>query len=394
MESGPSHEQLSVSRGPILIWVSLVYIAVIIIQMTSAPLLGQSLLFTGLMCLHVGLYWFSSKLVAKMAWIYIVIQGLVILVCAYVMPRGFEAVLIGLFPILIGQSVGVYYNVLKVFFVCLFVYILYYLSFVYIKEANYPLFFLSFLILNTIITVAYATLFFQQVHARIRTQTFLRELEHTHRKVEELTLANERQRMARDLHDTLAQGLAGLIMQLEAVDAHLSNNNIRRAQDIVTQSMAQARRTLGDARGAIDDLRSKPAAETDFAEAVREEIQRFTNATGIHVTSDIRIQAPLSGLIMEHGLHLVSEGLTNIARHAQAERAWIEVITSSDSLLIGIRDNGIGFNTHTIGKQPSHYGLLGMMERTRLIGGTLDISSGTEGTHIEVKAPLRKGDLS
>ncbi|MBJ8194055.1 sensor histidine kinase, partial [Bacillus cereus] len=78
-------------------------------------------------------------------------------------------------------------------------------------------------------------------------------------------------RMARDLHDTLAQGLAGLIMQLEAIDAHLTKGSTQRAQEIVQQSMSQVRRTLSDSRRAIDNLRSKTISEVDFAEAVEEE---------------------------------------------------------------------------------------------------------------------------
>lgn len=76
-----------------------------------------------------------------------------------------------------------------------------------------------FIILSIIIF--YTVLYNRQVNERQRMGYFLRELEQAHQKVEELTLSNERQRMARDLHDTLAQGLAGLIMQLEAVDAYL-----------------------------------------------------------------------------------------------------------------------------------------------------------------------------
>lgn len=69
---------------------------------------------------------------------------------------------------------------------------------------------------------------------------YVRELEAAQLKVEELTLANERHRIARDLHDTLAQGLAGLIMQLEAVDAHLQNENYTRSKEIIKQSMIRA----------------------------------------------------------------------------------------------------------------------------------------------------------
>lgn len=72
--------------------------------------------------------------------------------------------------------------------------------------------FLPIFILMLIVVLAYAILFLKQVQERLKIQSFLEDLREAHEKVEELTLANERQRMARDLHDTLAQGVAGLIM--------------------------------------------------------------------------------------------------------------------------------------------------------------------------------------
>lgn len=72
--------------------------------------------------------------------------------------------------------------------------------------------------------------------------------------IEEFNLTSERQRMAGDLQDTLSQGLAGVIMQLEAVNANINNNNTKRAQEIFKKAMEHARRTLADSRLIIDDL--------------------------------------------------------------------------------------------------------------------------------------------
>ncbi len=125
----------------------------------------------------------------------------------------------------------------------------------------------------------------QQYDARNRIQSYIQELESAYMRVEELTLANERQRMARDLHDTLAQGVASLIMQLEAIDAHMQKGNIGRSQEIMKQTMIRARQTLHDARLVIDDLRH---TTNSFNEAVVEEVQRFSEATSIHVRFTIQ----------------------------------------------------------------------------------------------------------
>ena len=86
------------------------------------------------------------------------------------------------------------------------------------------------------------------------------ELAASSAQLKELTLVAERQRMARELHDTLAQGVAGLVLQLEAVKAHLGSERPERAAQIVDQSLTRARSTLADSRSAIDDLRADPAS--------------------------------------------------------------------------------------------------------------------------------------
>src|SRR5207253_8922753 len=125
-------------------------------------------------------------------------------------------------------------------------------------------------------TIGCVALYMKEVQARHQAQALLRDLAAAQAQVAALTLASERQRMARELHDTLAQGLAGLILQLEAVDAHLAGERPERASAIVRQAMGRARSTLSDARAAIDDLRA--ASTSDLASSVREEAARFTAA--------------------------------------------------------------------------------------------------------------------
>lgn len=145
------------------------------------------------------------------------------------------------------------------------------------------------LLLNTIPIVVFVILFIslymRQNEAREQAQSLATELESANRQlteyasqVEELTLAAERQRLARELHDTLSQGLTGLVLQLEAVKAHLESGRGERAVAIIEQSLARARSTLADSRSAIDDLRAVPAG---LPEAMRAKAERFTQATGI-----------------------------------------------------------------------------------------------------------------
>jgi NarL family two-component system sensor histidine kinase YdfH len=198
-------------------------------------------------------------------------------------------------------------------------------------------------------------------------------------KIESLTLQNERQRMARELHDTLAQGVAGLVLQLEAVKNHLKSNRNERAIAIVEQALTRARSTLAESRAAIDDLRS---ASADVADSVREKIERFGQATGIPCDAEISIaENQLSPETTDHALNILNESLTNIARHAQATHVHIKFIAQNQTLELEVRDNGVGFD---VNQQPSgHYGLIGMHERARLTGGMLAIESNQSGTCVQ-----------
>ncbi|WP_255405023.1 sensor histidine kinase, partial [Bacillus sp. S1-R5C1-FB] len=148
-----------------------------------------------------------------------------------------------------------------------------------------------------------------------RIQSYIQELESAYMRVEDLTLANERQRMARDLHDTLAQGVASLIMQLEAIEAHIQQGNTGRAQEIRKQTMIRARQTLHDARLVIDDLRH---TTNSFNKAVEEEDQRLSEATSIHVRYTIQSHPHISRLVKEHSLYVISDCLTNLEKNSQA----------------------------------------------------------------------------
>ncbi|GAB4569114.1 MAG: two-component system sensor histidine kinase YdfH [Anaerolineales bacterium] len=198
-------------------------------------------------------------------------------------------------------------------------------------------------------------------------------------KIESLTLQNERQRMARELHDTLAQGVAGLVLQLEAVKAHLAAENTERAAAIVEQSIARARSTLAESRAAIDDLRS---TSTNVAELVREKVERFKQSTGIPCELEISVsENQLPAETLNHAMNILSESLTNIARHAEATQVKVNFVIQNTNLQLEVRDNGKGFNVKQETK--GHYGLVGMRERARLTGGMLSIESNSSGTSIQ-----------
>lgn len=274
----------------------------------------------------------------------------------------------------------------RTLFLCAF-----FLALILVNDTDDLTVYIPILFLILIVVVAYSILFFRQVKARIRTQTFLKELELAHQQVEELTLANERQRMARDLHDTLAQGLAGIIMQLEAVQAHLENQNTQRAQSIIKGSMSQARKTLGEARMVIDDLRKDRHDQYDLTETVKNEVNRFTTATNIPIRTKISVPQNMSPFFIEHTVYMIKECLTNVSKHAKASHVELVMVQQGDHIHLKIADNGVGFDEKKRESTFGHYGIIGMSERVRLLGGEIHLKSKkNEGTQVIVNIPLKK----
>jgi NarL family two-component system sensor histidine kinase YdfH len=254
---------------------------------------------------------------------------------------------------------------------------------------------LAFILPSTLITVASVVTYGRQNQIKTEAVRLLHELEIAHvqlaeyaARVEDLTLTAERQRMARELHDTLAQGLAGLVLQLEAVDSHLSKNAPSKAQEIVQQAMGRARATLSDARNAIGNLRAARLSPSELEQSIRTEAERFTTATAIPCEIKIRLPENVTDLQAENAMRLVSEGLTNAARYAKANRIWLILEEDDNCLVVTVSDDGVGFHPSEVEKRADHFGLIGLRERARLVKGTLEIRSApSEGTSLIMRLP-------
>jgi NarL family two-component system sensor histidine kinase YdfH len=287
---------------------------------------------------------------------------------------------------IVGEGLGVWGNSRRAFFIGVF-YVGLLLAFLYLFSGQAALLdSLTGLLVNGGSIILFMVMFNQLFVQRQKAIELAESLESANAKlaasaarIESLTLQNERQRMARELHDTLAQGVAGLVLQLEAVKAHLASNRNGRASAIVEQALARARSTLAESRAAIDDLRAAPGNITD---SVYEMIERFKHATGIACDAEIFVnENQLPAETTRHALSILGESLTNIARHAQATHAKVKFIIQHQALEFEVRDNGQGFDVHQ--QASGHYGLLGMHERARLAGGSLVIESNMGGTCVQ-----------
>lgn len=230
--------------------------------------------------------------------------------------------------------------------------------------------------------IGYLLLYLRSARAYTQLVTTHTDLEEAHRglsaasrQIAALTRLTERQRLARELHDTLSQGLIGLKLQLEGIDALLALHQSAEAKAVVQQAMGHIQRTMSEARGAIDDLRALPDTAQSGMGAIEGVIQRFTAATGIPCQTDLAILETLPTPFHETLLRVIGEGLTNIARHARASQVWIIACRIDEVVHLELCDDGIGFDPTAISEQPGHYGLLGLRERARLLHGNLEIQS-------------------
>jgi NarL family two-component system sensor histidine kinase YdfH len=384
---------------PFYLMVTLVMVWIYIQVLRTSPTMEDPLLLTAfsiLLVIHLILYWLTIyfSVNQKRIYLYLFIQGVIAFIIVLVTLS--DVVVMALFTAMIGNAIGML-GKSKASLVAF----LYYLMLAVVSLAIVIVSPQIESLLYTLLPVAAFTAFFayffsNQIEARGRVQRLLDELEEAHQQLteytvqlEELTLAAERQRIARELHDTLAQGLAGLILQLEAAVIHIEGHNSDKAKQIVEQAMARARTTLVDARHAIDDLRAEINSPEALEDSLTAEVTRFQNATGIPCKLQISLLDQVESKLSEHILRIVAEGLSNIARHAEASQASVSVGNQPDQLVIEVIDDGIGFDSVKQVGRSGHYGLLGIRERTRLANGQFSIESAPgKGTKLLISLPI------
>jgi two-component system NarL family sensor kinase len=201
--------------------------------------------------------------------------------------------------------------------------------------------------------------------------------------------AQERNRIAREIHDTLAQGLTAITLQLETADALLeSQPQVQRAHHAVQQALDLARANLDEARRSVMDLRAAPLEDRTLIDALTAMLDLCRERDGINVSLEVSGDSRTLPARIEMALYrMAQEALTNVARHAKAKNVSVDLTYMPDEIRLTIQDNGIGFDPDQIPK--GRYGLIGLNERAHLLNGALEICSAPgEGTNISVTLPL------
>jgi len=238
------------------------------------------------------------------------------------------------------------------------------------------------------------TVILRDVTERIRaeealrhSQTELRELAYATNSVRE----QEKSRIARELHDELGQALTALKLDLTWLSERLPAGQeaiaekLGAMQAMIDGTVAATRRISADLRPMmLDDLGLVPAAEWL--------VQEFTQRTGI--PCELRVASPELELKDPHAtavFRILQESLTNVARHAQAQRVEVALGRVDGSVTLNVRDNGRGFSLDDP-RRPNAFGLMGLRERVSLLGGEIRIESQPgRGTVLYVQIPLEEG---
>lgn len=216
-----------------------------------------------------------------------------------------------------------------------------------------------------------------------------------HEQVQVLAITTERERIAREMHDSLAQVLAWVNTQSQAVMVHLNRGHTEEARKQLEHLAASAREAYIDVREGILALRgTNSGATSDILESIRHYVQSWQDTHGIPVI--VTIEPSLRGsditpLIELHLLRLIQESLTNVRKHARATSVTITMSRRDRFWVISIVDNGTGFAPESTprGSVPQ-FGLSIMRERAEASGGTFDLQSlPGVGTTITVTIPTR-----
>lgn len=236
------------------------------------------------------------------------------------------------------------------------------------------------------ILVAYMSNMLQKQQNSLITAN--QRLTHMAKTLEEVAVLRERNRVARELHDTLSHTQSGVILQLEGVDA-LWETQPAKAQEYLHNALSELRTGAKETRRALGDLRATRVETDGLQSALIKVVEEYQNRSALSIHLDMENELPVLSAEIEQTIYrIVQEGLANCVEHAQAQSAKLRLSYNDKTLRLDIIDNGCGFDVKSISNKES-YGIIGMRERASIINGELEINSvAGHGTTIHFEMEL------
>ena len=202
---------------------------------------------------------------------------------------------------------------------------------------------------------------------------------------------SERERIARELHDTLLQGMQGLIWRFQAAADRISPDEP--ARQLMEKSLDRADSLLAESRDKVKDLRPSAHDVADLAQALATEGETFAELHPAKFKVSVQGAArDLHPIVREEGFLIAREALANAFQHARAESIEAEITYGERSLHVCVRDDGQGIGTAVLdaGGSPGHFGLTGMRERANKLGGQIEVwSNKGVGTEVDLRVPAQ-----
>jgi signal transduction histidine kinase len=213
---------------------------------------------------------------------------------------------------------------------------------------------------------------------------------HLHEQVSNLAVAQERLRIAHEMHDGLAQVLGYVNTKVQAANAYLSRGKTEDASIQLQELAVAARDAYGDVREAIVDLRTLPNPQQSFAEVLREYAERWKEQTGIDATLNMNPDIVVTPAAELQLVRIIQESLANVRKHSRATQATVDVRREDFLLLVIVSDNGVGFTPGAPSRSDfPRFGIATMQERAATIGGELKIASAPgRGTTVRLEVPI------
>jgi two-component system NarL family sensor kinase len=200
-----------------------------------------------------------------------------------------------------------------------------------------------------------------------------------------LARADERTRLARDIHDTLAQGLAALALQIETALRNVGRDPDR-VRERLEHALATARANLEEARRSVTELRAGATAGKPLAQALAALVREFTSESGIRVTFAARGACAMDRAAEGELFRIAQQALANVRQHANAKSVDVALSCTAKSATLTVEDDGGGFDPRHV--PAGRHGIVGMRERARVAGGSLRVtSSKKKGTRVVAKVP-------
>lgn len=248
---------------------------------------------------------------------------------------------------------------------------------------------------------SYVTVTVQADTARRESQTLLAELREAHRQLkdyaaqaEELAIAQERNRLARDLHDSVTQTLFSITLTSRAICLMLPQNPQQAAaQASRLQELAES--ALSEMRTLIAQLRPSAVETQGFIPSLRQHLTMRESLDNLSVALQVTGEQSLSAGQARNLYGIVQEALNNVVKHARTDQASVTVSFTEEAIHLLVQDEGVGFDVNKAHSNEAGIGLASMRERAEMLGGTLTVNTSLgAGTTIHVDVPLRKLEVS